>query len=187
MSNTSLFFVKVCQRNWKNMVDADIVISSAHLASQDLREFYISDLCYFKISNFCKIWGLMENPLSGSFNSQSKYFNFWARNVNWKYWFGFYHRQTSLFQNWILAAKSDRWRNLIWVQTVGTGWRSKNSRNSWDSGYAKSTNKCLMCFGSWQSCFFLFLTKEPWGDSYQETSRKWLLLQNSAKSIGYLF
>ena len=55
MSNTSLFFVKVCQRNWKNMVDADIVISSAHLASQDLREFYISDLCYFKISNFCKI------------------------------------------------------------------------------------------------------------------------------------
>ena len=99
MSNTSLFFVKVCQRNWKNMVDADIVISSAHLASQDLREFYISDLCYFKISNFCKIWGLMENPLSGSFNSQSKYFNFWARNVDWKYWFGFYHRQTSLFQN----------------------------------------------------------------------------------------
>ena len=96
MSNTSLFFVKVCQRNWKNMVDADIVISSAHLASQDLRELYISDLCYFKISNFCKIWGLMENPLSGSFNSQSKFFNFWARNVNWKYWFGFYHRQTSL-------------------------------------------------------------------------------------------
>ena len=54
---------------------------------------------YFKTYfwNIWKIWRLIENPLSESFNSQSKYFNFWARrNVNWKYWFGFYHHQTSL-------------------------------------------------------------------------------------------
>ena len=54
---------------------------------------------YFKTYfwNIWKIWRLIENLLSESFNSQSKYFNFWARrNVNWKYWFGFYHHQTSL-------------------------------------------------------------------------------------------
>ena len=93
------FFLSIFnKRHWKNMVDADIVISSCHPPFQYICELLNSDLYHFKMyfQNFGKIWGLIENPLSESFNSQSKYFNFWARNVNWKYRFGFYHHQTSL-------------------------------------------------------------------------------------------
>ena len=52
------------------------------------------------------IWGLKET--SESFNSQSKYFNFWARNVIWKYWFGFHHHQSS-FE--IKFSQKYQWQN----------------------------------------------------------------------------
>ena len=57
---------------------------------------------------FWKIWGLIEKLLSESFDSQSKYFNFWVRNANWKYWFGFYHHQTylSICRNPILTSET---------------------------------------------------------------------------------
>ena len=91
----------------KNMDNTDIVISCPHPPSQDICELFNSDFYHFKMY-FWKNWGLIEKLLSESFDSQSKYFNFWVRNANWKYWFGFYHHQTylSICRNPILTSET---------------------------------------------------------------------------------
>ena len=90
-----------------------LLFPPAILPSQDICELLNSHLYYFKtyFQNFAKLWRLIENPLSESFNSQSKYFNFWARNVNWKYRFGFYHHQTSLHHSKSNFHFSERLKN----------------------------------------------------------------------------
>ena len=89
------------------MDNTDIVISCPHPPSQDICELFNSDFYHFKMY-FWKNWGMIEKLLSESFNSQSKYFNFWVRNANWKYWFGFYHHQTylSICRNPILTSET---------------------------------------------------------------------------------